>query len=85
MKLNFFTLNDFMKTNILIISLLSSISFNYAQNVNTSVASDMNTVFSLLEKKRIPYDIHLDYGYDFIDVSQYNGTLQTNNYLSIGN
>jgi hypothetical protein len=56
-----------------------------AQTVNTSVASDVNTVLSLLEKNRIPHNILIDYGFDFIDITQYDGVLQTNNYMTIGN
>lgn len=66
-------------------TMLFSFTINVnAQTVNTTVASDVNTVFSLLEKNRIPHDILIDYGYDFIDITQYDGVLQTDNYMSIG-
>jgi hypothetical protein len=56
-----------------------------SQTVDTSVASAINNVFSLLEKNRIPHDILLDYGFDFIDVTAFDGVLRTDNYMSIGN
>jgi hypothetical protein len=55
------------------------------QTIDTSVASAMNNVFSLLEKNRIPNDILLDYGFDFIDVPAFDGVLRSDNYMSIGN
>tara|TARA_R110001583_G_scaffold178688_4_gene334690 strand:+ start:2410 stop:2658 length:249 start_codon:yes stop_codon:yes gene_type:complete len=76
-------LNHYLKGTIFFVFFISIFDIK-AQTVNTSVASDMNIVFSLLEKNRIPYNILIDYGYDFIDVNQFNGTLQTNNYLTIG-
>ena len=53
-----------------------------AQTVNTSVASQMNTIFGPLEKNRIPNNILLDYGIEFIDISKYDGVLRTDNYIS---
>ena len=70
---------------VVIYTLLIMPFFSMAQNINTTVASDVNTVFSLLEKNRIPHNILIDYGYDFIDIAQYNGVLQTNNYMTVGN
>jgi hypothetical protein len=55
----------------------------YSQNINTSLAADINAKFALLEKNRIPHNILLDYGFDLIDVTQFDGVLQTNNYMDV--
>jgi hypothetical protein len=55
----------------------------YSQNINTSLAADINAKFALLEKNRIPHNILLDYGFDLIDVTQFDGVLQTNNYIDV--
>ena len=55
----------------------------FSQNINTTIPNAVNTVFQNLDKTKIPHNILLDYGYDFIDVTAYNGQLNTNNYLSI--
>jgi len=57
--------------------------FGNSQNINTSLASDINTKFAPLEKNRIPNHILLDYGFDLIDVPQFDGVLRSTNYLSI--
>jgi len=57
--------------------------FGNSQNVNTSLASDINTKFAPLEKNRIPNHILLDYGFDLIDVTQFDGVLRSNNYLDL--
>jgi len=54
-----------------------------AQTVNTSVASQMNTIFGPLEKNRIPNNILLDYGIEFIDINKYDGFLRSDNYINI--
>jgi hypothetical protein len=69
----------------LIIALLfiGVFQIGYSQNINTSLASDINQKFSLLEKNRIPNHILLDYGFDLIEVSQFDGVLRSTNYLDI--
>ena len=46
------------------------------QNVNTSLAADINAKFAPLEKNRIPHNILLDYGFDafnyFTKLLQFN-------------
>lgn len=55
----------------------------YAQDeVNTSFASQMNTIFGQLDKTRIPHAILLDYGMEFTNVPAYNGTLTDSTYSS---
>jgi hypothetical protein len=56
---------------------------SYAQlHIDTGVASQTNTAFSLLELNRVPNNLLLDYGYDFVSVPNYDGVLRTNNYLT---
>lgn len=57
--------------------------FGMAQKINTSLAADINAKFAPLEKNRIPHNILLDYGFDLIDVTQFDGVLRTNNYIDI--
>ena len=57
--------------------------FGNAQNINTSLAADINAKFAPLEKNRIPHNILLDYGFDLIDVPQFDGILRTNNYIDL--
>lgn len=65
----------------LIITLLILVQ-SHAQTIDTSVANATNTVFAPLEKHRIPYNILLDYGIEFIDISKYDGVLRSDNYTS---
>ncbi|WP_289023768.1 T9SS type A sorting domain-containing protein [uncultured Salegentibacter sp.] len=54
-----------------------------SQTVNTTVASEINDVFSQLDKNRIPHDLLLDYGIEFIDITQYDGSLNNDNYMGV--
>lgn len=71
-----------MKKSLLFVLLFLCLVANAQLHVDTQVASQTNTVFSLLEKNRVPHQILLDYGYDFLDATQYDGVLRSNNYLS---
>ncbi|TMU50426.1 T9SS type A sorting domain-containing protein [Flagellimonas algicola] len=73
-----------MRKSLLILQLLLCPFLNAQQHIDTQVASQTNTVFSLLEKNRVPHQLLLDYGYDFLDATQYDGVLRSNNYLSPG-
>jgi len=55
--------------------------FGNAQNINTTLAAEINAKFAPLEKNRIPFNILLDYGFDLIDVNNFDGVLRTNNYI----
>lgn len=67
-----------------IIALFSLLfQFGVAQNINTSLAADINAKFAPLEKNRIPHNILLDYGFDLIDITQFDGVLRTNNYIDV--
>jgi hypothetical protein len=45
------------------------------------VANKTNEVFGPLDKSKIPHSMLLDYGYDFVDVPNYDGVLRDNNYI----
>ena len=78
------TLNlSFSNKTVYLILMVFLFHFGYSQNVNTSLASDINQKFSLLEKNRIPNHILLDYGFDLIDVTQFDGVLRSDNYLDL--
>ena len=63
--------------------LLLVCGFAYAQqHIDTGVASQTNTVISLLEKNRVPNGLLLDYGYDFVSVPNYDGVLRSTNYIT---
>ena len=74
-----------MKTKFLLAVLSCSLFFTMSgQTVNTSVAQDVNNKFSLLEKNRVPHHILLDYGFDIIDATKFDGVLRSDNYMTIG-
>lgn len=83
MKLKLHKTNALIRSSILTLLVLFAIGYIHAQSINTTVASSINNVFSPLEKKRIPHNILLDYGIEFIDISKYDGVLLTDNHTSI--
>jgi hypothetical protein len=48
--------------------------------VNTSFADQMNTVFGSLDLSKVPHGILLDYGMEFTNVPAYNGTITDSTY-----
>lgn len=50
---------------------------------NTSFANQMNTVFSPLDKTKVPHGILLDFGMDFTNVAAFNGTLTDSTYSTL--
>jgi len=66
-----------MKKKLLFLVGLSfyTLGINAQTEINTSFAEQMNTVFSDLDKTKIPHGILLDYAMEFTDVTAYNGTL----------
>ena len=72
-----------MKNYALTLLFLCINNISFAQNINTSLAADINAKFAPLEKNRIPHNILLDYGFDLIDVTQFDGVLRTNNYMDV--
>ncbi|MFY7939017.1 MAG: hypothetical protein ACOVOQ_16680 [Flavobacterium sp.] len=66
--------------------LISFLVFNLAsaqQEINTSFKTQMNTTFGNLDKNRVPHGILLDYGMEFTNVPQYNGTLTDSTYTDM--
>lgn len=53
------------------------------QETNTSFATQMNTMFSTLDKTKVPHGILLDYGMEFANVPAFNGTLSDSTYTDI--
>lgn len=73
-----------MKTKFILGVLFCSIVFTMpGQTVNTGFAQDINNRFSLLEKNRVPHHILLDYGFDIIDATKFEGVLRSDNYMTI--
>ena len=50
-------------------------------HIDFEVANQTNQIFGQLDKSKIPHHMLLDYGYDFIDVPNYDGVLRDNNYI----
>lgn len=58
--------------------------FTLAQiETNTSFASQMNTMFSPLNKNNVPHGILLDYGMEFTNVPAFNGALTDSTYTNL--
>lgn len=72
-----------MKKYTILVLFMSIFQFGNSQNINTSLATDINTKFAPLEKNRIPNHMLLDYGFDLIDVTQFDGVLRSDNYLDL--
>ncbi|MBG6110284.1 hypothetical protein H4V97_002520 [Flavobacterium sp. CG_23.5] len=68
------------KITFLLFAFLFSIFSNAQQDINTTFATQMNTVFGSLDKTKIPHGILLDYGMEFTNVPAYNGTLTDSTY-----
>lgn len=71
-----------LKIGILVCSFLLSSILLQAQTVNTTFATQMNTLFYLLDKNKIPEGILLDYGMEFTNLPAYNGTLTDSTYTN---
>ena len=82
MKLKLYKSKALVRNSVLILLVFFAIGEIDAQSINTTVASSINNVFSPLEKNRVPYNILLDYGIEFIDISKYDGVLGSDNYTS---
>tara|TARA_R110000764_G_C11029474_1_gene385440 strand:+ start:32706 stop:35957 length:3252 start_codon:yes stop_codon:yes gene_type:complete len=57
------------------------LSANAQLHFDLEVANKTNEVFGPLDKSKIPHSMLLDYGYDFVDVPNYDGVLRDNNYI----
>lgn len=75
----------FIKINLFILSFLlfSVNSLVKAQNeTHTAFSTQMNTIFSTLEKNRVPHGLLQDFAFDFAELSNYNGVLTDTNMVS---
>ena len=70
-----------MKKNLLLLfAFLFSLFTNAQQEINTTFATQMNSVFGPLDKTKVPHGVLLDYGMEFTNVPAYNGTLTDSTY-----
>jgi len=70
-----------MKKLLSTLSLFSCLWASAQLHIDFEVANQTNQVFGLLNKSNIPHNMLLDYGYDFVDVPNYDGVLRDNNYV----
>jgi hypothetical protein len=52
------------------------------QEINTNYTTQINALFSDLDKTRVPHGILLDFGMEYTNVSAYNGTLTDSTYVN---
>ena len=74
-----------MKRLLLLCSfvLLTNIAFAQ-QEINYDFTNQMNTLFGQLDKSKIPHGILLDYGMEFTNLEEFDGTLTDRNYVTLG-
>ncbi len=67
-------------------SLLVSFSSKAQTEIDTTFATQMNAVFANVDKSKVPYGILRDYGMEFVNLENYNGTatLADSNYVDGG-
>lgn len=69
-----------------VLSIVFSISFVYAQSIdeNITIRSSINSMFSGIDKTKVPTQLLLDYAIDLVELSNYNGrTLTDSNYVHL--
>jgi|688.fasta_scaffold43719_3 hypothetical protein len=71
-----------MKNLFKILFLFLAINAIAQQEVNTSFATQMNNMFSPLDKNRVPHGILLDFAMEFTNVPAFNGTLSDSTYVN---
>ncbi|QTE21378.1 hypothetical protein [Polaribacter cellanae] len=54
------------------------------QEINNSFTTKMDALFGQLDKNKVPDGILLDYGMEFTNLAEFNGTLTTRNYVTLG-
>ena len=73
-----------MKKITLLLCFIIVSQFSFAQqDINTSFASQMTTMFSPLNKNYVPHGILLDYGMEFTNVPAFNGTLTDSTFTNL--
>ena len=71
-----------MKKLFKILFLFFAIQTIAQQEVNTSFATQMNTMFAPIDKTRVPHGILLDFAMEFTNVPAYNGTVSDSTYVN---
>jgi hypothetical protein len=54
------------------------------QEINYDFTNKMNALFGQLDKSKIPHGILLDYGMEFTNLEEFEGTLTDRNYVTLG-
>ena len=70
-----------MKLKAVLIGLLLAGASHAQKEVNEDFANQMNSLFSPLQKERIPHNLLLDYGMEFTNVPAFNGSLSPASYV----
>jgi hypothetical protein len=73
------------RITIIIACLLVSVSGAVAQDINTSFAQKMDSIFSGIDKNKVPYGILLDYGMELTNVPAFDGKLTDSTNVSMAN
>lgn len=69
----------------LLLLCLFATQFVTAQSVNTEYATQINSTFANLDKTRIPHKLLVNYAMEFEELSAFNGTLSSQNFVNVGN
>ncbi|WP_181899423.1 hypothetical protein [Flagellimonas nanhaiensis] len=75
------TLTTLLLLPLYLFMFLCCLSAQAQLHIDLEVANKTNEVFGPLDKSKIPHSMLLDYGYDFVDVTNYDGVLRDNNYI----
>lgn len=70
------------KSLLLILCFLFATLVNAQQDINTSFANQMTTMFLPLNKTNLRHSILLDYGMEFTNVPAYNGTITNSTFTN---
>lgn len=70
-----------MKKVLITLAFFSCLWATAQLHVDLEVANMTNAVLGPLDKSKIPHSMLLDYGYDFVEVPNYDGVLRENNYI----
>ncbi len=73
-----------MKTTLLHLLLLASLSLSAQQSTNTSFSTQMSSTFANLDKTRVPYGMLSDFSMEFTALEAFRGTLNDSSYVHPG-
>jgi hypothetical protein len=54
----------------------------YCQSVNNTFATEIDNIFQHLDKNRVPHGILTDYGLEYVDLTAYGSSLNSDNYTN---